>query len=72
MQLRERMLEWGLSRKGLLPPLELVSLGPDADVRVPVSRSVPVRPGKAVVLTQTTGRLGSTFYRSVRYADAGA
>ena len=49
-----------------------VSVGPGTEVRVLIPRSLPVRPGKTVVLTQTTGRLGSTFYRFVRYADAGA
>jgi len=50
-----------------------VSVGPGEEVRVPISRSLPVRPGKTVVLAKTSGtRIGGTFYRFVRYADAGA
>jgi hypothetical protein len=43
------------------------------EVRVPISRSLLVRPGKTVVLTKTSGtRIGAVWYRFVRYADAGA
>jgi len=50
-----------------------VRVGAGEEVRVPISRSLPVRPGKTVVLTKTSGtRLGGTFYSFVRYADAGA
>jgi hypothetical protein len=43
------------------------------EVRVPISRELLVRPGRAVVLAKRTEpRLGVVHYRFVRYADAGA
>jgi hypothetical protein len=41
------------------------------EVRVPIPRSVPVRPGQTVVLLSLEGnRLGLTRHRFVRYLDA--
>jgi hypothetical protein len=43
------------------------------EVRVSIPRTVPVRPGRPVVLTSLEGNwLGLTQYRYVRYVDAAA
>jgi hypothetical protein len=50
-----------------------VTVDAGEEVRVPIPRELPVRPGKPVVLgKRTEPRLGVVQYRFVRYADAGA
>ena len=48
-----------------------VALTGDQEVRVPISRDIPIRPGQVVVLDRREGPLGVTTYQFEGYVDSG-